>query len=388
VSTRTHLRGIRPFSTEFSALSAVVVGCSKCILLPGQLSIRPLRRSSLFLVTKNIAGYRARLASTHCLCKMQPPRSHPILSAIASGDALGLPFEGTIPKAVKWGFLGNWGITSDDTQHAVLAWRALEESGRDLEKFRPLIADCIARWFCCLSPSIGWGTVKASLKLCAGLHAPESGSGSEGNGPLPRAAILGWELFQNPMMDDFVTVSTTTTHNSAKAVWSSLVTARTIALLRSAPNCPRETLFENWFNWIEDPFWRYLLGHAIASKSTGEFLKKTDQRKGVSGHAYYTLLVSLLALSNHRTDIQSAVIEVVSAGGDTDSSAALTAALCSAAGAVTPTEWTKIIDWPQCIDPSISRLGYNFLTLAVILGYHIPKRLFARLLHPPRLPPI
>lgn len=54
--------------------------------------------------------------------------SHPILTVIAAGDALGLPYEGTQPQEVKWGFFASWGITSDDTQQAHIALRALRES--------------------------------------------------------------------------------------------------------------------------------------------------------------------------------------------------------------------------------------------------------------------
>jgi ADP-ribosyl-[dinitrogen reductase] hydrolase len=301
--------------------------------------------------------------------------NHPILSAIAAGDCLGLPYEGTQPDTVQWGFLGKWGITSDDTQQAVIAWRALAESRQQLGKFRALLAEYIGQWFCCLSPSLGWGTLKASLKLCAGLEAPQSGSSSSGNGPLPRAAILGWELAGLPELEDFVNVSTTTTHKGASAQKAALTLAKTMAHLRSCPHSPNETLFLLWREWDSSPEWQELVAEIIKAPSLKHLLEATGQSSGTSGHAYLTLSTALWAASSYRGELRPALLEVVRAGGDTDSAAAIAGSLCAAMGGKVSPEWEKIIDWPVNREPSLKRVGYNLITLAGIFGYHLPKRL-------------
>lgn len=305
--------------------------------------------------------------------KPSSPAQHPILEAIAAGDALGLPYEGTQPKSVEWGFIGDWGVTSDDTQQALIAWRALQESQMKPAKFRGLLAEYIAQWFCCLSPSMGLGTLKSSLKLCAGLESPQSGSSSEGNGPLPRAAILGWELAGNPQLGEFIRISTTTTHNSAKAGYASLTLGRTMEAIKINPQVTQEELYAIWGTSDSSPEWQKYLCSLKKSKSIKELQLATGQVKRTSGHAQLTLIVALWAFLHYRQDMKSALPTVVRAGGDTDSAAAITSALCAAAGGKPSTEWRKIADWPVNREPSLKRIGFNLATLGLIMFYHLPK---------------
>jgi ADP-ribosyl-[dinitrogen reductase] hydrolase len=307
----------------------------------------------------------------------QTPSAYPILAGIAAGDALGLPYEGTRPQEVKWGFFGSWGVTSDDTQHALIALRALKESRCDPRRFRSLLAEYIGQWFCCLSPSIGWGTLKSSLKLCAGLEAPQSGAVSEGNGPLPRAAILGWELSGYPQLDEFVDISTTTTHKGTRVKRASIILARTMSQLRANPHSTNEQLLQLWQDLDDSPEWQSLLDQLQAAQNLPALLAATGQGKGISGYAYLTLVVSLWAATHYRSDLRQALIAVVQAGGDTDSAAAIAGGLCAAMGGSIPPAWTKLVDWPVAHEPSLKRVGYNLITIAGIFGYHLPKRMWS-----------
>jgi|GEM_PF-4104148 len=92
-----------------------------------------------------------------------------ILRAMAVGDSLGLPYEGLRGRNNKanWQqtFMAGWGITSDDTQHAVITYQALRESNGDPEIFRACLGRRLAVWFLCLPPGIGFATLRACVKL-------------------------------------------------------------------------------------------------------------------------------------------------------------------------------------------------------------------------------
>lgn len=199
----------------------------------------------------------------------------------------------------------------------------------------------------------------------------------EGNGPLPRAAILGWELFESPQLDEFVNISTTTTHKGVAVKNASVVLAQTMSQLHKNPECTSKELIQLWRELDGSPAWQELLNQLQQAHTLTELMTSTGQKQGTSGYAPLTLIVSFWAALHYRSDLRRALIEVVQAGGDTDSAAAITGGLCAAMGGSVPTAWTKLIDWPIVQEPSLRRVGYNLITLAGIFGYHLPKRILS-----------
>jgi ADP-ribosyl-[dinitrogen reductase] hydrolase len=296
---------------------------------------------------------------------------------MAVGDSIGLPYEGTRPRkfAGRQSFFAGWGITSDDAQHAALTLRALELAQGDPERFRQALGRGIALWFLCLPPGIGLATLRSAFKLCAGLRAPASGVFSAGNGPAMRAPVLGWEIADPARLEEFVRISTTTTHTDPKAQTASLALARTLQHLRRHPSPTRADLLTLWRSVDNAPYWQSAVDAIEAADSTAALLAATGQTRGIGGYILHTVPAALFIAERHRTDFRAAISETVLAGGDTDTAAAIVAALCAGFGAEPPPEWLRIVDYPLRREPGLHRLGWNLLCTALILLWHVPKRL-------------
>lgn len=297
------------------------------------------------------------------------------------GDAAGFPYEGLKPKYVKepkWGFIGRWGMTSDDFQQAHLTYRALKASRGSLPRFRSEMAEKLCLWFICLPPGIGFATLRSCFKLLLGFQSPKSGVLSSGNGPLPRAAVLGWELAGNLDMHDWVDVSTTTTHTGREVQIAAQALATTMEALKSKPELSNEKLYRLWSSQSEDSGWVSLIKHIKESKDVSELLQRTgqDPERGIGGFSYHTLSVAFWVALQYRSDFGGGTSTILRCGGDTDSAAAVFGALSVAMGAILPHKACPILDWPIAKEPSFSRFGYNILTTFTILFYYLPIRLF------------
>jgi ADP-ribosyl-[dinitrogen reductase] hydrolase len=301
---------------------------------------------------------------------------HPILEGIASGDALGFPYEGIKPKKVRWGFVGRWGITSDDTQLAHIAYLALNKSKGDTKLFARILVQKFSLWFLCLPPTLGLATLRACLKMLLGLNPENCGVNSSGNGPLPRAIILGWELAKDPKLEEYVNVSTKVTHTGYEAIVSSYALAKLVAYLRvnGYPGKGDTILLLKAMD--ESAQWRKLVSVIEHSHSLFELMQRTGQKKGTGGFAYHTLSVALWLFINR--PYRSGMLECIQAGGDTDSVGAVLGGLWAARHTAVPHVWHRILDYPIKTEPSLKRFFYNLFTILVIFLYYVPKRLIGR----------
>lgn len=303
---------------------------------------------------------------------------------MAVGDSLGLPVEGLSPRGLsgdQWrqSFVGGWGITSDDTQHAVITFQAIYEAGRHPEKFRKVIGRKLAVWFLCLPPGIGFATLRACLKLCLGFRAPRSGVRSAGNGPAMRATIIGWEIEDDKILEELVEISTCTTHTDPRALTGARAVAWTMREFRKDSSISRNCLLKMWQNLAPgDKEWQTAVSAVRDSHSVEDLLARTHQKKGVGGYIYHTVPVCLYIAEKERSNFEAAVVEALGAGGDTDTCASIVAALSAASGGVPPEPWLKVIDLPTGSESIVWRFGMNLFSISVILVWHIPRRLFNR----------
>lgn len=307
-----------------------------------------------------------------------------ILQATAIGDSLGLPWEGLRPQPTRtdWNqcFLGNRGITSDDTQHAVITLQSLRESQGDHKKFRQILGRRLAIWFLCLPPGIGLATLRASLKLCLGLRAPHSGVWSAGNGPAMRAPILGWELWdQSERLKQFTQISTETTHTDPKALIGANALAQTVAALRAGKT--EDEIIQMWLDASDDALWQEMIQKAVAIQSAQDFLQATNQKKGVGGFIFHTVPTAFHVWLHHRESFEEAITTSLQMGGDADSSTAIVGALAAASGLTPPEKWGKVLDMPteETKQSGFRQLGLNMLTTLLIISVHIPQRTWQRL---------
>lgn len=129
-----------------------------------------------------------------------------------------------------------------------------------------------------------------------------------------------------------------------------------------------------WRHVDSRDFWQSAIDAIEMASTLPELLAETGQNRGVGGYILHTVPVCLFVAEKHRDNFRAAIEEVILAGGDTDTAAAITAALSVGFGGTPPKEWFKIVDYPMRSEPSLLRVYYNFLCTIAILFWHIPKR--------------
>lgn len=311
------------------------------------------------------------------------PDATRMLDAMAVGDSLGLPHEGIEPswKSESWDqeFLFGYGITSDDTQHAVLTLDSIYSSGYDSLKFRKILGWRLACWFLSVPPGIGFATLRSCIKLIIGLRAPGSGVWSAGNGPAMRALIIGWIFWDDiDEMTEFVGISTKTTHSNPKAFIGAMILARTVGTLRGGS---RNDVRELWRH-AGDKELQDMVDAAVTIEDPAEFLSATGQHHGVGGYIYHTVASAFHAWWHHPDGFELAVSAALGMGGDTDSAAAVVAALCGAEGQTPPERWLRILDLPSRTCGRwryFRQLWLNILATLTIFAWHIPRRICVRI---------
>lgn len=280
----------------------------------------------------------------------------------AVGDALGLPVERLTPARQKslygrieqMGFLPNRGMISDDTEHALFTARALLESGGDAEKFGRLLHSEFRRWMLALPPGIGLATLKAGLKSL--IFLPQSGVFSAGNGPAMRAAILGASLGEIvPQLRVCLDFSTRMTHLDPKASWGALA----VALASSdGVGLDGRRLVREFSEWSDDSdaakeclqLLKRAANSASRGQSTPDFCVEIGLSEGVSGYIFHTVPVVIQCALRHTSDFRGGVEEIITCGGDTDTTAAILGGILGAHLGIEaiPQDWrSELWEWPN-----------------------------------------
>ena len=191
------------------------------------------------------------------------------------------------------------------------------------------------------------------------MRAPRSGVFSAGNGSAMRAPVLGWEVDDEGELRRLVEISTTTTHTDPKAIVGALALAKTMHYCKRNTEPTREELIEVWRQVDSRDFWQAAVAAVEGAASLPELLELTGQKRGVGGYILHTVPVCLFVAEKHRDNFRAAVAEGFLAGGDTDTAAAITAALSIGFGGEPPEEWLKIVDYPMRAEPSLRRFCCN-----------------------------
>ena len=285
----------------------------------------------------------------------------------AVGDALGLPYEGLsserggrlFPDRRRHHLLPGRGMVSDDTEHACFTARALIGSGGELESFQRALGRSLRWWFAGLPAGVGFATARAILKLWVGVSPARSGVHSAGNGPAMRAAVLGVALGDDPeRLQAFVRASTEITHRDPKAYVAALAVA---LAARSAADGETSaegylTAFETLVQSEDATEFLELLRQARRSAAEGEtvaqFAEAIGSPRGVSGYSFHTVPCVLQAWFRHGADFETGLLDVLEAGGDTDTAGAIFGGIAGAGAgkAAIPGPWLEgIVEWPRSI---------------------------------------
>lgn len=296
------------------------------------------------------------------------------LLGTAIGDAVGLACEGmprrrqarVFPHLDGPRLLGRRGMVSDDTEHACLVAQALVESAGDPDLFTRALARRLRWWLLGLPAGVGLATLRATLKLLAGVPPSRSGVRSAGNGPAMRSALLGvWGGGDPARLRALVRASARITHTDPRAEVGALAVAVAAHLSsRRAPDLPATFLrtLEAMLG-ADDAGFLDLARRAVASVQAGEttrgFAASVGAGAGVSGYVYQTVPVALHAWLRFPTDYKRAVLAVVHCGGDTDTTGAIVGAVVGAnvGPAGIPADWQDALwEYPRSIN-WMTRLG-------------------------------
>jgi ADP-ribosylglycohydrolase len=268
------------------------------------------------------------------------------LLGTAIGDAMGLSYEGLsrqrlvklYPALNQYHFFFGKGMVSDDTEHAGLVAQSLIASQGDVEQFQNRFAWKLRFWLLGLPAGVGFATLRAILKLWLGFSPDNSGVFSAGNAPAMRSPIIGVCYGHDvKKLRQLVQASTHITHTDPKAEWGALVVA--LAAYHSSLNQPiSPKYFLEQLEMLlkaesaEELFalMNKTVGSVSAGQSTAAFAETLGLQNGVSGYIYHTVPVVIHAWLTNQDDYQTAIIDIIRCGGDTDTTAAIVGGIIGA----------------------------------------------------------
>lgn len=257
-----------------------------------------------------------------------------LISGQAIGDSFLLPYEFLrkpfgIKRLEKYGYsqslLKNFGVTSDDTDHMLMTFKALRYN--EVKDFQRSLEKSLKWWLLTLPPGIGMTTLKACLKLWVGL---KSGVKSSGNGPLMRVPIIALYYANNESKrHEFISASTEITHTNLEALAAAQGIGNFIAYLSKYEKLPsRNELKAILLKMSQsDPLWvkyvEILMLHL--SSPLPQFLKALDCEKQISGYIMPTAISSIYFVYQ-TLDPKNAFKMIIQASGDTDTIGAVVGA--------------------------------------------------------------
>ncbi|HOY67209.1 MAG TPA: ADP-ribosylglycohydrolase family protein [Candidatus Ozemobacteraceae bacterium] len=294
------------------------------------------------------------------------------LLGTALGDSLGLPLENLsaerakrlFPPPLRHRFLFGGGMVSDDTEHAVLTALALARSGRNIEAFTGNLGWSLRFWVLCIPAGIGWATLRSLVKLWLGWSPANSGVFSAGNGPAMRSPVIG-AAFPDPseaaIRRDFVRAATRITHSDPRAEQGAQIAA--LAASSAAQAGRPEDGPKQFFDLVPEalpdlsPEWKKLLDaariSADAGTTTAGFAAAQGWNRGVSGFILHTISAVIHAWHRSPGNLREALEDIIAAGGDTDTTAAILGGIIGAGlpPAAFPQDLTDSFrDWPWSVN--------------------------------------
>jgi len=221
-------------------------------------------------------------------------------------------------------------------------------------------------WLVSLPPAIGMGTLRSLTRLWIGFSPLTSGVRSAGNGAVMRAPVIGAWCDDIDRIEPLVAASTAITHRDPRAHAGALAIA--IAAYHAVhDNVVAERVLADIRQRIDEPELFGLLDHveeALAQDREPAALADTlGLAKGVTGYVNHTVPMVLHAWLRSPHDYRRVVGDIVSLGGDSDTTGAIAGALAgaSAGEASIPREWLAIADYPRSLG-WIRELGARMAT--------------------------
>jgi len=253
------------------------------------------------------------------------------LLGTALGDALGLPAERLSAAAItrRWGRVerfhmwGQTGFVSDDTEQAALLAQSLARHPADLTRCAHDFRRALLGWFLRLPWGIGRATVRSCVRIALGLEP--SGVHSAGNGAAMRAAVVGVFFWDWPLeRGRWSRALAETTHLDERAVEGALFVAELAAACASQPpETTRAALFDTALASVGEPVLRAALLQARELATQGAETAESAASLQTTGYVVHSVSFAAYCFLRHGDAPLPALTEAISAGGDTDSIAAI-----------------------------------------------------------------
>jgi ADP-ribosylglycohydrolase len=238
-----------------------------------------------------------------------------VLLGTALGDALGLPCEGLSAARIarrfgrvdRFHLLGSTGFVSDDTEQSALVAQSLARNPSDPARaFRRSLLG----WFLRLPWGVGLATVRACGRIALGLR--RSGVPSAGNGALMRAAVVGAVVEDPARRIAAARAIAEVTHTDPRAVEAAVFSSELVA---SGPTAARAR--------VTHPELASALDRAADLAARSASTAEASALLGVSGYSVHSLGWATFCFARFGERPLEALQECISAGGDTDSIAAV-----------------------------------------------------------------
>ncbi len=284
----------------------------------------------------------------------------------AIGDALGKQNEGfsrkdipdrvtdygKTPKSCPGGKLRAGQYTDDTEQMIILAQSLIECGGFHVQDF----AGRIARWGSdtladpVRKSLIGPSSSVAIARLNSGVSWKDSGSDIPSCGSAMRVAPIGLFYKKLDDVESNAALSSLPTHKSKEAIAGAVAVAIGVRCALEDMDC---------FDIIKETAARaskYDIG--LARKIELSYVKRDVEpdeafaELGTSYLVYETVPSAVYCFSKHFEEPEEAVIEAINAGGDTDSIACITGALCGARHGVEafPEKWVNGLENKELVE--------------------------------------
>lgn len=290
------------------------------------------------------------------------PNLYGCLLGIAVSDSIGLPYEGLSAKTIErrlrkrglsQSFLFGRGMISDDTEQSCLILEAVRREGNDAARFQSIFARKLKGWFLALPAGVGLATVKACLRLLAGISPSKSGVLSAGNGAAMRSPILGVLFSDRPdQRRAFTDASTAVTHSDQRAIDGARVMAEAVAYSRKYIDqlITREELLDQLVASCDSNEWKKTFAAMKGQSDLAQFARSTGANGKVSGFVMQSVPIAIFIWLAEPQNAHGGLESAIRLGGDTDTVGAMLGALYGASlgPEAFPAEWReKISDFPR-----------------------------------------
>ncbi len=286
----------------------------------------------------------------------------------AIGDAIGKQNEGLSRKDIlSNGYVKDYGkapagcpgeklrpgqYTDDTEQMMLLAWSLIKCNGFDAGDF----AEKIAHWGAdaladpVRKALVGPSSSAAVARLNSGISWKNSGSSIPSCGSSMRAAPIGLFYSDHGEVEEKAALSSIPTHNSSGAIAGAVAVAVGVRCAIDGMELPEiikesSTRASKYDEGFGD---KIVLSFEMRNEEPDEVFA----RLGNSYLAEETVPSAFYCFSRYYDEPEKAIIEAVNAGGDTDSIACITGALCGARhgfGAF-PERWIKGLENLELIE--------------------------------------